>query len=229
MRGKTTIGVIIPALNEEQAIANVITDIPNWVDQIIVVDNGSTDCTVEIAKHLGAHILHEPQQGYGKACLTGITAAKTHDVIVFLDGDYSDYPDEMHKIVDPIVDEDYDLVIGSRALGGAERGALTIPQKFGNWLACSLMWLIWRTNYTDLGPFRAIRTDALQRLNMQDTNYGWTIEMQIKAHKNGLKTCEVPIRYRVRIGTSKISGTIKGTVLAGVKILGTIGKYAIKS
>lgn len=228
MRNGKRIGVVIPALNEERAIARVLADIPDWVDQVVVADNGSTDTTPTVAEAGGAVVVHEPERGYGAACLRGIAALDAIDVVVFLDGDYSDHPDEMGMLVDPIADDQSDLVIGSRVLGEAEAGALTPQQRFGNWLACFLMRLIWRVRYSDLGPFRAIAAPALERIDMQDRNFGWTIEMQIKAAVAGLRSREVPVRYRPRIGVSKISGTIKGSIMAGVIILSTIGRFAFK-
>ena len=227
MRRNKHICVVIPALNERDAIAKVIADIPGWVDRIIVADNGSSDGTPEVAWAHGAHVVHEPERGYGAACLAGIAACGQADVIVFLDGDYSDHPEELGLLVDPIVTRQRELVIGSRVTGAAQRGALTVQQRFGNWLACKLMNVIWRTCYTDLGPFRAIDAEALKSLAMQDRTYGWTVEMQIKAALMGLKVAEVPVSYRARIGVSKISGTLKGTILAGTKILGLIGRYAL--
>ena len=227
MRLNRRIGVVIPALNEEQAIGKVIADIPEWVDRIVVVDNGSRDRTAQVAREAGAVAVGEMERGYGAACLTGLAELGDMDVIVFLDGDYSDYPEEMAMIVDPILAGDCDFVIGSRRGARVDRGALTPQQRFGNWLACRLMRLIWSTDYTDLGPFRAIDAAALRRLGMQDRNYGWTIEMQIKAALAGLRTREVEVGYRPRIGLSKVSGTVRGTVGAGVKILGTIARFAL--
>ena len=227
MRGGKHISVVIPALNEREAIPKVLSDIPDWVDAVIVADNGSSDGTGEIAEAHDALVVQEPERGYGAACLAGIAACGQSDIIVFLDGDYSDHPEELGSLVDPIVSGTHELVIGSRVAGGAEKGALTIQQRFGNWLACKLMNGLWHTCYTDLGPFRAIDAQALRRLSMQDRNYGWTVEMQIKAALLGLKAREVPVSYRPRIGVSKISGTLKGTVLAGTKILGLIGRYAL--
>ncbi|MEM7621464.1 MAG: glycosyltransferase family 2 protein [Pseudomonadota bacterium] len=227
MRQNATIGVLIPALNEEQAIGKVISAIPGWVDKIIVVDNGSRDQTAEIAQDYGVYVVHEPIRGYGRACQRGLQELQHIDVIVFLDGDYSDYPEQMDLLVDPIVDGDYDFVIGSRIKAGQKKGALTLQQRFGNWLACKLIWLIWRVSYTDLGPFRSIRRTALSQLHMQDQSYGWTVEMQIKAILTKLKIHEVMVDYRPRIGISKISGSIKASVLAGIKILSLIAKYAL--
>ncbi len=223
MRQGKTINVIIPALNEERAIGRVIDDIPNWVDEVIVVDNGSSDRTVEVSRKAGARVVEEPVKGYGKACLRGISALEDADIIVFLDGDYSDHPDEMIALVDPIINNQADFVIGSRTRGTLVKGSLTPQQIFGNWLACNLIRLIWGIKYTDLGPFRAIRIDILENFRMSDTGYGWTIEMQIKAAIHEVNTLEIPVSYRPRIGVSKISGTIKGSIFAGFKILSVIG------
>ncbi len=227
MRQGKHICVIIPALNEANAIGHVIGDIPDWVDEIVVADNGSGDGTAEIAKAHGAAMVHESERGYGAACLAGIAACPEADIIVFLDGDYSDHPQELGLLVDPIVSGTCEFVVGSRVSGQAEPGALMLQQRFGNWLACKLMNGIWHSCYSDLGPFRAIEAAALKRLAMQDRTYGWTVEMQIKAALLGLKVSEVPVSYRPRIGVSKISGTLKGTLLAGTKILGLIGRYAL--
>ena len=226
MRGQNRIAVIIPALNEEAAIGQVLAAIPPWVDEVVVVDNGSTDATPEVAREMGARVVREPQRGYGAACLAGIEALTSTDLVVFLDGDFSDHPEEMDRLVDPLVAHRADLVIGSRVLGHAQPGALTPQARFGNWLACLPIRLFWQTTYTDLGPFRAIRFPALRGLNMKDRNYGWTVEMQIKAAAQGLRVLEVPVSYRRRVGQSKISGTIRGIVGAGTKILATIGKEA---
>ena len=223
-----TISVIIPAFNEEKSIGKVVTDIPrNLVANVIVVNNNSTDNTVQVARDAGAIVLDEPRKGYGWACLKGIEKSielKT-EIVVFLDGDYSDYPEEIIDVVRPILDKDYDMVIGSRVLGKREKGSLTPQQVFGNWLATRLMRIFYRARFSDLGPFRAIRADSLEQLKMSDKTYGWTIEMQIKAAKHKMKFCEVPVKYRKRIGVSKVSGTLKGTVLAGFKIIGAIFKY----
>jgi glycosyltransferase involved in cell wall biosynthesis len=223
MRAGRRVDVVIPALNEESAIGKVIAAIPAWIDRIVVVDNGSTDRTAEIARQAGALVVHEPQRGYGAACLAGIAQARDADVLVFLDADFSDHPGEMTLLLAPILAGTHDLVIGARV---AERGALTPQQRVGNWLACRLMRLIWGARHTDLGPFRAIARGRLEQLEMGDRNFGWTVEMQIKAAARGLAVCEVPVHYRTRIGTSKISGTLKGTVLAACKILCTIGRLA---
>ncbi|MGI9425334.1 MAG: glycosyltransferase family 2 protein [Hyphomicrobiaceae bacterium] len=228
MRHDARIGVVIPAFNEAGAIALVIREIPNWVDQIVVADNASTDGTGDIAKAAGARVVREDEPGYGAACLAGISALDECDVVVFVDGDHSDYPEDMAALVDPIVQGDRDLMIASRALGNVERGALTLPQRFGNWLATRLIEVIWRAHYTDLGPFRAIRFAALQELGMRDRNFGWTVEMQIRAAEKALVHGEVPARYRRRIGRSKVSGTVKGTLMAGYKILLIIAVHAAR-
>ena len=224
------IRVIIPALNEESSIGKVINDIPSeLVYETIVVDNNSVDKTSEVAKSNGATVLKETEPGYGAACLKGMdyitNLDEPTDIIVFLDGDYSDFPEEMTTLVAPIIEQDYDLVIGSRVLGVRERGSLTPVQVFGNWLSTKLLKLIYNVDYTDLGPFRAIDWRKLQELGMRDRNYGWTVEMQLRAAKKGLKCTEVPVSYRNRIGISKVSGTIKGSILAGHKILFTIFRY----
>jgi glycosyltransferase involved in cell wall biosynthesis len=225
------IDVIIPAYNEEKAIEEVLREIPmNLVRHVVVANNGSSDSTAEVAEKNGAIVVHEPRKGYGQACLTALEKLKEFDlkpdVVVFMDGDHSDYPEEMPHLLQPIKEGKADMVIGSRALGNRERGSMTIPQLFGNWLATSLMRLLFGARYTDLGPFRAIRYDKLLALEMRDRNFGWTVEMQIKAAKHGMKYCEVPVNYRRRIGVSKVSGTVKGTFMAGYKILFTIMKYA---
>jgi len=222
MRSQATVAVIIPALNEEEAIGKVLAAIPNWVDDVVVVDNGSTDRTAEVACECGARVVSEPRRGYGSACLAGIAALDEPDVVVFLDGDFSDHPEEMPSLVAPILDGEADLVIGSRVLGQHEPGALTPQARFGNRLACTLIRLLWKVSYTDLGPFRAIRHSTLKRLDMRDRSYGWTVEMQIKAAQEGLRVREVPVSYRRRIGRSKVSGTVKGVLGAGTKILSTI-------
>jgi len=230
MNKSPKIVVIIPAYNEENSIAKVVHDIPaGLVNEVIVVNNNSNDATDINARNAGATILHEERPGYGYACLKGIEYAKQlqplPDIVVFIDADYSDHPEEMHLLVQPILKEGMDMVIGSRALGKKETGSMTIPQVFGNWLATRLLKTFYKVSYTDLGPFRAIRFDMLMEIKMQDTTYGWTVEMQVKAAKLKMKTVEVPVSYRKRIGISKISGTVKGTVLAGYKIITTIFKY----
>ncbi len=219
MKSGAHITTIIPALNEESSIGKVITAVPNWVDRIIVVDNGSTDDTARVARESGAEVTMEPQRGYGQACQRGLALAQDSDVIVFLDGDYSDYPGEMDDLVTPILAGDADMVVGSRTLRQNPRDALTPQQRAGNRFACALIRLFWRARYTDLGPFRAIRRSALDRLALRDRDFGWTVEMQVKASQRGLAVREVPVSYRRRIGQSKISGTIKGTILAGSKII----------
>jgi glycosyltransferase involved in cell wall biosynthesis len=222
------ITVIIPAFNEEKSIGKVVSDIPrDLVKHIIVVNNNSNDNTVEVAKSAGAIVLDEPRRGYGWACLKGIEKSRElkTDIVVFMDGDYSDFPEEITNVIAPIMETDHDMVIGSRVLGKREKGSLTPQQVFGNWLATKLIRLFYGAKFTDLGPFRAIKSDALEQLRMADKTYGWTIEMQIKASKEKMKFCEVPVNYRKRIGVSKVSGTIKGTVLAGIKIIFAVFKY----
>ena len=228
------ISVIIPVLNEENAIAKVITDIPKTVrtldekteatvQEVIVVDNGCTDNTAVIASRNGARVITEPRRGYGSACLAGIaTLATTEpDIVVFLDGDYSDYPTDMPQLLYPILEGKADFVIGARCADDA-RDALLPQARFGNWLACFLIKCFYGVRYTDLGPFRAIRYPQLLALNMQDKTFGWTVEMQLKAAKHGISVCEIPVRYRKRIGVSKITGTLTGTLKAGYKILTTL-------
>jgi len=226
---KVLIDVIIPAYNEEKSVAKVISEIPSdRVRNIIVCNNGSTDATAENALKAGAIVVDEPVAGYGRACLAGMAyidrQAIKPDIVVFLDGDYSDYPEELSLVVAPIIEEEYDLVIGSRALGQLEKGAMMPQQIFGNWLATTLIKLLYRYEFSDLGPFRAVKYTQLMAIDMQDKDFGWTVEMQVKAAKMKLKCTEVAVNYRKRIGKSKVSGTIKGTVLAGHKILWTIFK-----
>lgn len=220
--GSTRVAVIIPALNEELSIGRVVAAIPSFVSQVIVVDNGSTDKTADVARAAGAQVVSEPRRGYGAACLAGIEALEKPDIVVFLDADFSDDPSEMERMIAPIRQGRADLVIGSRTSGNCERGALTLPQQFGNWLACVLIRLLWRVRYTDLGPFRAIRYSALRALEMNDKGYGWTIQMQVRAARLGLRFEEVPVSYRRRIGFSKVSGTLRGIFGAGFKILARI-------
>ncbi|MDY8134779.1 glycosyltransferase family 2 protein [Aquimarina sp. 2201CG5-10] len=224
------IKVIIPAFNEEDSIAHVIKEIPDQVSEIIVVSNGSTDSTEQVAAETGATVLIENQRGYGYACLKGMEHIASQEVkptiIVFLDGDYSDYPSELTKVVAPIIDDDIDLVIGARVKQLREAGSMTFPQIFGNWLATRLMKLFFGAKFTDLGPFRAIKYDKLLSLDMQDKTYGWTVEMQLKALKKRYTYIEVPVHYKKRIGVSKVSGTVKGAIFAGVKILSWIFKYS---
>ncbi len=229
MRNGCRVGVVIPALNEADAIGSVIAEIPGWVDSIVVADNGSTDGTGDVARAGGAIVVRESEPGYGAACLAGIGALEPVDIVVFVDGDYSDFPADMGDLVDPIANGIADFVVGSRATGARERGALTPQQMFGNWLATTLIAVVWGARYSDLGPFRAIRANSLKALAMADRDYGWTVEMQIKAAEHKLRWQEVPVRYRRRIGVSKISGTLKGTIKAGTKILLIIGRHALRS
>ena len=226
------IKVIIPAYNEENAIVKVLNEIPDIVSEVIVVDNNSTDATSTSATNAGATVLFEEKKGYGYACLKGLEYVNgldiKPDIIVFLDGDYSDYPEELLKIINPITADNVDLVIGVRVTELREFGSMTPQQVFGNWLACFLMKLFFNSKFTDLGPFRAIKYDKLQTLTMQDKTYGWTVEMQLKALKKDFSYIEIPVRYKNRIGVSKVSGTVKGTIMAGVKIIGWIFKYAFK-
>jgi glycosyltransferase involved in cell wall biosynthesis len=228
----THIKVIIPAYNEQDSIANVIQDIPKIVTEVIVVNNNSTDNTVKNAQNAGATVLTELNKGYGYACLKGMEyIAKQNempDIIVFLDGDYSDYPEELTKLVAPILNDNIDFVIGSRVKRLREGGSMTPQQVFGNWLATFLMSLFFGAKFTDLGPFRAIKYNKLVALNMGDKTYGWTVEMQLKALKQKMSYTEIPVRYKQRIGVSKVSGTVKGTIFAGFKILGWIFKYSFK-
>lgn len=230
---KPTIDVVIPAFNEQESIVYVLKDMPmNWVREVVVVNNNSVDDTVKRASANGATVLDEPRQGYGYACLKGIEYLKNKidqpDIIVFMDADYSDYPEELPYVVQPIVERNMDMVIGSRALGTRENKSMMPQQLFGNWLATRLIRWFYGARFTDLGPFRALKFEKLLELNMQDTTYGWTVEMQVKAAKKKYDFCEVAVSYRERIGVSKITGTIKGTILAGYKIIITIFKYVFK-
>src|SRR5690606_7993787 len=239
-----SVKVIIPAYNEENSIGKVIADIPKFVSEIIVVNNNSNDKTAEVAKKAGATVIDEPKSGYGNACLKGMEyigrfdsaqrpnfdsdLAQRPDIIVFLDGDYSDYPEELTKIVAPIIENDIDFVIGARDKRLREKGSMTFPQRFGNDLATTLMKHFFNSKFTDLGPFRAIKYEKLLALNMQDKTYGWTVEMQLKALRKKFTYVEIPVKYRNRIGVSKVSGTVKGAIFAGIKILTWIFKYSIK-
>ena len=229
---KPVIKVIIPAYNEQDSIGSVVKDIPKIVDEIIVISNNSTDNTEINAKNAGATVLSETRKGYGYACLKGMDyIAKQSikpDIIVFLDGDYSDYPEQLTEIVSPIINQNLDFVVGARVKELRENGAMTPQQVFGNWLATFLMKLFFGARFSDLGPFRAIKYDKLLALHMEDKTYGWTVEMQLKVLKQKMTYKEIPVRYRNRIGVSKVSGTVKGTIFAGVKILGWIFKYSFK-
>ena len=226
------IKVIIPAYNEQDAIANVIHAIPEIVDEIIVVSNNSTDATEINAQHAGATVLKEFRKGYGYACLKGIDYLtkqnKKPEIVVFLDGDYSDHPEQLTALIAPILVDNLDFVVGTRVKKLREAGAMTPQQIFGNWLATLLMTLLFQSKFTDLGPFRAIKYSTLLGLEMEDTTYGWTVEMQLKILKQKRSYTEIPMKYRNRIGVSKVSGTIKGSILAGIKILGWIFKYSFK-
>jgi glycosyltransferase involved in cell wall biosynthesis len=221
--------VIIPVLNEAAALPKVLAGIPPWVEHVIVADNGSSDGSGEIARAAGAIVVEEPQRGYGAACLKALAALpEDTGVVVFMDGDASDDAAQMAALVEPIRRGEADMVLGSRVLGERERGALSPQQVFGNWLACTLIGMIWGVRFTDLGPFRAIGRRALARLEMADRDYGWTVEMQVRAAQEGLRCLEIPARYRRRIGTSKVSGTIRGVIGAGTKILYVIGREALR-
>jgi glycosyltransferase involved in cell wall biosynthesis len=226
------IKVIIPAHNEADSIGYVVKDIPIFVEEIVVVNNNSSDETLTNARNAGATVLTENRSGYGYACLKGMNYIANEttdtDIVVFLDGDYSDYPEELTKIVAPILDNDIDFVVGARVKELREKGAMTIPQIFGNWLATGLMKLFFSSKFTDLGPFRAIKYSKLLALKMEDKTYGWTVEMQLKVLKHQFSYVEVPVNYRNRIGVSKVSGTIKGATFAGIKILSWIFKYSFK-
>jgi glycosyltransferase involved in cell wall biosynthesis len=230
MAGKAlTIDVVMPALDEEQAIGKVLADIPwDLVRRVVVADNGSTDRTAEIARNAGALVVPAPKRGYGSACLAALAHLRLDppDIVVFLDADYSDHPEELSEVAGPVVNGTHDLVIGSRIRGDNEPGALLPQAVFGNWLACALIRIIYGVEFTDLGPFRAIRWEALESLQMVDEDFGWTVEMQIKAAKASLRCTEVPVRYRRRVGVSKVSGTVRGSVLAGHKILYLIFREA---
>ncbi len=229
---KQDIKVIIPAFNEADSITNVLNEIPSLVSETIVVNNNSNDKTAENAALAGATVLHEQRKGYGYACLCGMQyiaeQSKLPDIIVFMDGDYSDYPEELSKVVKPILEENIDFVVGARKKNLREPGSMTPQQVFGNWLATFLMKLFFGAKFTDLGPFRAIKYEKLKELQMEDKTYGWTVEMQLKVLQKKMTYTEVPVRYKKRIGVSKVSGTIKGTIFAGIKIIGWIFKYSIK-
>jgi len=232
LESMTDIKVIIPAYNEANSIAKVIQEIPAIVSEIIVVNNNSSDDTAINATRAGATVLNETRKGYGYACLRGMDyiakKSRKPNIIVFIDGDYSDYPEELNKIVKPILEENVDMVIGARTKALREDGSMTPQQIFGNKLATFLMKLFFGSTFTDLGPFRAIKYEKLLELEMEDKTYGWTIEMQLKALKNKMSYVEIPVHYKKRIGVSKVSGTVKGSIFAGVKILGWIFKYSLK-
>lgn len=222
------VDVVIPALNEQAALPRVLAEIPRPpVRRIIVADNGSTDRTASVAREHGAEVVFEPERGYGAACLRALAhlALDPPDIVVFLDGDYSDHPRELLSLIDPIRAGDVEMVIGSRTRGRLERGALSAQQRVGNAIACGALRLFYGVRYTDLGPFRAIRWATLRELGMQDRNFGWTVEMQIKAAKRAVPFREVPVSYRQRIGISKVSGTLRGSLSAGAKILWLLGRY----
>jgi glycosyltransferase involved in cell wall biosynthesis len=224
------VDVVIPALDEERALPGVLAEIPRPpVRRIVVVDNGSSDRTAEVALRGGAHVVHEPERGYGAACLRGLAtlAEDPPEVVVFVDGDYSDRPMELPLLLAPLAAGAADLVIGSRTLGRRERGALTPQQLVGNSIACTILRWGYGVEYTDLGPFRAIRWSALTRLGMRDRSYGWTVEMQLRAARARVPHAEVPVSYRRRIGASKISGSVRGSVAAGTKILWTLARHVV--
>jgi glycosyltransferase involved in cell wall biosynthesis len=225
------VDIIIPAYNEEGTVGRVVGDVRSeHVRQIIVVDNNSTDDTARVAEEAGAVVLRESRRGYGAACLEGIRHVnqmeQLADVVAFLDGDYSDHPEELDDVLAPIIEGRAEMVIGSRALGNREAGSMTPQQRFGNWLASVLIVTLYGVKFTDLGPFRTITLPSLNVLDMQDKTYGWTVEMQVKGIKHGLRIVEVPVNYRKRgAGKSKVAGTLKGTIFAGYKIIKTILKY----
>lgn len=224
----STVVVIIPAVDEEEAIGRVVRDVPAFASEVIVVDNGSRDATAAVARAAGARVVVEPRRGYGQACLAGIRAAGAADVLAFLDGDYSDYPEQLAEVVAPLLSGEADLVIGSRRRGRRAKGAHPWHAVMGTRLCVALMNLLIGTAATDLGPFRAITAAALRRLDMRDRSFGWTVEMQVKARRRGLRVREVPVDYRPRLGRSKISGTLAGSLRAGTRILGTIARYAVR-
>ncbi len=222
------ISIIIPAYNEESSIGLVLDALPKeQIHEIIVVDNGSTDATARVATEHGARVVKEPRKGYGSACLKGMAELDSPEIVVFVDGDFSDYPEEIVSLVEPIERDEQDFVLGSRMILPESRAALLPQARYGNRLAVFLIKLFFRHTFTDLGPFRAIRYSSLLAIGMQDTNFGWTVEMQIKAVKNGLRIQEVPVKYRERVGVSKITGTVSGTFKAGTKIIYTIFKYLL--
>lgn len=229
INGKT-VAVIIPALNEEQSIGLVLSEMPSEFDQVVVADNGSADATASIARERGATVVLESQRGYGAACLRAMAELELNppDVVLFCDADHSDHAEDALTVAQTVCSGKADMCIGSRVLGQRERGSLTPQQAFGNWLATTLIYLRWRKRYTDLGPLRAITWTALTEMRMADTTWGWTVEMQIKAAQHGIKTVEIPVRYRNRIGKSKISGSLLGSIRAGYKILYTIARFSFR-
>lgn len=229
--GPRPVTVIIPALDEEASIGQVVRAIPaDWVGRVVVVDNGSCDATARVARESGATVIHEPRRGYGRACWAAVEFLRGSppEFVAFLDGDGSDHPEELPSLLAPILEGQADLVIGSRRLGRAEPGSLTLAQRFGNALATGLIHLLSGYRFTDLGPFRALTWDALERLEMRDRGYGWTVEMQLKAVRHGLRCREVPVSYRTRVGRSKISGTVRGAAGAGAKILYTVFREGLR-
>lgn len=229
--GDPTVDVVSPAYNEEASVGRVLDAVPRPpVRRHVVADNNSTDRTAEVAAAHGAIVVPAPRPGYGSACLAGLDWLRANDppeIVVFLDADFSDHPEELPAVIAPILADEADLVIGSRILGRRERGALLPQARAGNLVACTLIRLFYGHRFTDLGPFRAIRWDALERIGMEDPDFGWTAEMQVKALRHGLRAVEIPVSYRKRVGVSKITGTLRGTVLAGYKILWTVFRYAL--
>ena len=230
MNASATIDVVIPALNEEASLPLVLAELPcPPVRRVVVADNGSRDGTARVARESGAVVVPAERRGYGSACLAALDHLRKNDppdVVVFIDADYSDHPEELPEVVAPILAGTADVVIGSRVLGRRERGALLPQARAGNLVACLLIRLLYGHRYTDLGPFRAARWDALERVGMSDPNFGWTAELQVKALRAGLRVVEVPVSYRKRVGVSKITGTIRGTIAAGYKILWTVLRYS---